>query len=149
MYKDAYNCQMVSQTDWINLYTYRQYVTSSCSTSSPILGKVFSINFNLNMSRVCVHLPQSIKLPVVLYLGISYPKFKSMVLEVFWVSQLTINLIQFLTYQIKKTGPRKFNWLTQCHITSDKFRIRSQAGLLDQATFYFSALPSTDTQPPF
>ena len=49
--------------------------------------------------------------------------------------------IQFLIYLIKKISLRKFNWLTQHPTASDKFRIGSQAGLLDQTSFHWVALP--------
>lgn len=52
-----------------------------------------------------------------------------------------MNHMQFLIYPIKEISLRKFNGLTQHHRASDKFRIGSQAGLLDQASFHWVALP--------
>lgn len=55
-----------------------------------------------------------------------------------------MNHIQFLIYLTKKISLRKLNWLTQHHIASDRFRIGSQAGLLDQTSFHWVALPPPD-----
>lgn len=68
-----------------------------------------------------------------------------MALGNFGVGQLTPTL-QLFIYQIKKTGLRNFYWLTQYHITSDKFRISSQAGLLGQVSLYCMAL-TTEINP--
>lgn len=60
-----------------------------------------------------------------------------------------MNLIPSFIYPTKTTGPRNFNWLTQHHIASNKFRFESQAGPLHQASFHCMALPPADAQLPF